>query len=434
MADATKQFKLTELHKQELVAIFLEKHAKDPYLVCLHSNEYTADPWQRYEVLLCCGARRTFKYDINFSWIALKNFLQQNAGSWIFGHIAYEALSEIEEVGPELPLFIDLPKIEFFVPEVVFSIANGLLTIEQNFIGYDYLSVIFSTKLLRSLHPTMRPGQVNGTDRELYLRHINELQRQIREGNIYEINYCHSTRMRDLKLKPVRTWQALNAYSRAPFSALYRTGAFALCCASPERFVARRGDELICQPIKGTNRRLADPAENARQMDLLRDSEKERAENIMIVDLMRNDLGRICQPGSIRVPELCGVYPFAHVNQMISTVTGQVTPNTSVVEVMQALFPPGSMTGAPKVSAMQWITATESHQRGLYSGTVGYIRPDGDFDFNVVIRAIQMDTRNGNASVWAGGAITSLSDPEAEYEESLLKMESLLSFFNLTGK
>ncbi|HRG44374.1 MAG TPA: chorismate-binding protein, partial [Saprospiraceae bacterium] len=196
---------------------------------------------------------------------------------------------------------------------------------------------------------------------------------------------------------------------------------------SPERFVARRNTKLITQPIKGTNRRLADTEANIQQQHLLRESQKERSENVMIVDLMRNDLAKICLPSSVLVDELFGVYAFRHVNQMISTISGKTEKPINIVTAMDALFPMGSMTGAPKVSALQLIDRYESFTRGLYSGTVGYIDPSGDWDFNVVIRSLVYDMTTQRASISAGGAITALSDPVGEYEESILKMESILT-------
>lgn len=428
-----RQFKLIKSQREAFILRFLRRHEADSHVVCLHSNDYNADPWHHYDVLLCCGTSKTFSYQSDFSWLELTQFLKQNKGSWIFGHLAYEALRLNEQVNTDLPEFVPVPLLEFFVPEIVLSIKGETMILEQQTIDYD-ISALFEMQdeIPKKNQSAIRPQKISSMEREDYLRHIQALQAQIHLGTFYEINYCHSMRMEGMQVNPFEIWLDLNAHSQAPFSAYYRNHSFSLCCASPERFVARRDNKIICQPIKGTNRRLADNEANIQQMQFLSQSEKERAENIMIVDLMRNDLGRICKSGTIVVEELCEVYPFAHVNQMISTISGNINADTCLTDVMQALFPPGSMTGAPKVSAMDWITLTETHRRGLYSGTLGYIDPQGDFDFNVVIRSIQMDTSLEIASVSAGGAITSLSDPTAEYEESLLKMESLLKYFNLT--
>jgi len=406
---------------------FLHFASDEERVICLHSNEYEQDPYSAVETLLAMGTEAVFDLTHGAGEMAaLQSFLDVYKSDWVFGHVNYEALSLIEPVETRLPEIISTPLISFFVPRIVIEIAQGSLIVHKSDRPEpELLSAIHSLEILAGTNAS-RPILRNKITQEKYLEAILELQQQIKAGNFYEINFCHFIQMEQVEIEPIELFHRLNKSSRAPYSAYYRWGATHLCCASPERFMARREDKLICQPIKGTNRRLKDDQENEKQQSLLYDSEKERAENVMIVDLIRNDLSRVCQPGSVKVEELFGIYAFTHVNQMISTISGQLRAQMNFTDVLQALFPPGSMTGAPKVSAMQWIERTESFSRGLYSGTVGYIRPGGDWDFNIIIRAIQLDTAQRTASLAAGGAITFLSEPQAEYEESLLKMESLL--------
>ena len=254
-----------------------------------------------------------------------------------------------------------------------------------------------------------------------YLSTVARIREHIIEGDLYEMNLCQEFYATPVQIDPLAVYERLSALAQAPASAWFRLADKYLMCASPERFIQKQGDKLISQPIKGTRRRSVDPLEDAAIQQDLYHSIKDRAENVMIVDLVRNDLARHCQPGSVRVEELFGIYTFNTVHQMISTVSGRLRPEAHPMEALRDAFPMGSMTGAPKVMAMQLIERYERTRRGLYSGSVGYIDPAGDFDFNVVIRSIQYNAGQQYLSVSAGGAIVYDSDPEQEYEECLLK-------------
>jgi len=217
-------------------------------------------------------------------------------------------------------------------------------------------------------------------------------------------------------------FEKMASRTQAPFSAYLKLNQHELLCTSPERYFSKRGQRILSQPIKGTNRRVSN---NQAAMASLKESEKERAENVMIVDLVRNDLSRVATKGSVQVSELYGTYAFKNVNQLISTVEANITPNTGFWKLFGATFPMGSMTGAPKVSAMQLAEQYEKTAREIYSGTVGYTTPEGDADFNVVIRSVAINRNTGVATTHVGGAITILSDPQQEYEECLLKAESI---------
>jgi para-aminobenzoate synthetase component 1 len=269
-----------------------------------------------------------------------------------------------------------------------------------------------------ALQPTMT--------RYAYKEALNEIQDHLQRGDIYEVNYCQEFIGHVDIEKPFSQWLKLLQNTSAPFAAYMQHEEWVLICASPERFLQRKGQKLISQPIKGTiKRNLENDADDKLQLETLQNSSKDKSENVMVVDLVRNDLSRICKQGSVEVSELFGIYSYPQVHQMISTITGKINDNTSFSEILEATFPMGSMTGAPKKSVMETIDLLEPTKRGLYSGTVGYINPAGDFDFNVVIRSIFYNSQNGKANYQVGGGITIYSDPEKEYEECLLKAAAI---------
>lgn len=257
--------------------------------------------------------------------------------------------------------------------------------------------------------------------KEEYIHTIQRLKEHLQYGDVYEITFCMDFFAENVFVDPFSLYVRLTEASPMPFSGFLKLGHRYLVCASPERFLAKRGRRVISQPIKGTAPHTGNGALDAQTRHRLLHSEKERSENIMIVDLVRNDLSRIAAPGSVRVDELCGLYTFPKVYQLVSTVSCEVKPGNTTADVLRATFPPGSMTGAPKIRAMQLIERYEQAKRGLFSGSVGYLLPDGDFDLNVVIRSIFYNAHTGYLNFRVGGAITLLSDPEAEYEECLLK-------------
>jgi para-aminobenzoate synthetase component 1 len=262
--------------------------------------------------------------------------------------------------------------------------------------------------------------------REDYLSTVTALQRHILRGDCYEINFCQEFYAHPNHFDPFAAWQALSQASPNPFSVFYRLNDRYLLCASPERFLKKENNELVAQPIKGTAARiLHDPIADLGQGQALYRSAKDRAENVMVVDLVRNDLSRVCRPGSVSVSELFGIYAFPQVYQMISTVRGELLPGLHWTDAIAANFPMGSMTGAPKNRVVQLIDQYESSRRGLFSGAVGYVDPAGDFDFNVVIRSLLYNEERRYLSYQVGSGITFYSDPAAEYEECLLKAQGI---------
>jgi para-aminobenzoate synthetase component 1 len=249
------------------------------------------------------------------------------------------------------------------------------------------------------------------------------LQQHIHRGDIYEVNFCQEF-YATVKFSPEQAYLKLQKYSPAPYSCILKLNKNYLLAASPERFLKKTGKKIISQPIKGTSERNSNPKKDTLLKESLRTSPKERSENIMIVDLVRNDLSRIAEPGSVNVDELCGVYSFEHVHQMISSISATLTTD-SINQIIRATFPMGSMTGAPKLNALKLAEDFEPVKRGIYSGAVGYITPEKDFDFNVVIRCIQYNVENMYLSYMVGGAITSLSIAEDEYKECLIKARAM---------
>ncbi|MBP8192996.1 MAG: anthranilate synthase component I family protein, partial [Chitinophagales bacterium] len=253
-----------------------------------------------------------------------------------------------------------------------------------------------------------------------------KIKTHIQLGDIYELNFCQEFYAGDALIDTVRVFQKLNQLSKAPFTSFFKNEGNYLMCASPERFLKRQNNTLISQPIKGTRKRIQDKKQDNLLKQQLFFDEKERSENVMIVDLVRNDFSRIALKNSVEVEELFGIYSFEQVHQMISTVTCTIPQDLSFSEIIKAVFPMGSMTGAPKIAAMELIEQYEPTKRGLFSGAVGYMTPKGNFDFNVVIRSILYNEQNQYVSIQAGSAITIDCDAEKEYEECLLKAKAML--------
>jgi para-aminobenzoate synthetase component 1 len=271
-----------------------------------------------------------------------------------------------------------------------------------------------------------KPGKVSkAVSKQDYLRHVNELKEHIQQGDIYEINYCIPFIYEDISLDPFVLYNRLNSISQAPFSSLSKFEDVYIISSSPERFLKKTGDKLITQPIKGTAKRSSDENEDGILKSDLLQSLKERTENIMIVDVARNDLSRIAARGSVHVERLYDIQSYRQVHQMVSTISCTVKKETNYNDIIRATFPMASMTGAPKIRAMQLIDDAEELTRGFYSGALGYIEENGDFDSSVLIRSIFCNSKNRTACFWVGSAITSLSDPEKEYEECMLKARAM---------
>ena len=349
---------------------------------------------------------------------------QQQAGSAPrLGFLTYDIKNEIEDLHSRNASGLAWPALHFFAPQTWLIWRPDSVELHGQTAGV--LEAILATET-PDLPPPAVPAFVPRMPKADYMQAVEAVREDILNGEVYELNLCQEFYAEGVQLDPVDVFLRLNAASPAPFAGFFRHHGHYLICASPERFLSRRAATIVSQPIKGTIRRGATPAEDEQQRQTLLYDEKERAENLMIVDLVRNDLARVAETGTVQVPELFSLYPFRHVWQMISTVQAQLRPSVDLVDLLRATFPMGSMTGAPKIRAMQLIEHYEHTRRGLYSGSIGYAWPNGNFEFNVVIRSLQYRPDTGYLSFQVGSAITHDSVPAREYEECLLKARAIL--------
>jgi para-aminobenzoate synthetase component 1 len=339
------------------------------------------------------------------------------------GFVTYDIKNELEALSSQHPSGLAWPALHFFQPETWLRWQADTLEIHGHAAGV--LAAILATEILAIAPAVVYPLRPR-MPRTEYLEAVEKVREDILNGEVYELNLCQEFYAESVALDPVAVFWRLNETSPAPYAGFLRHHDQYLLCASPECFLTKQEDIITSQPIKGTRRRGATPAEDEAQRLALLHDEKERAENLMIVDLVRNDLARVAQPGTVRVPELFGTYGFRHVWQLISTVAADLKPDVDLADILRATFPMGSMTGAPKIRAMQLIEHYERSRRGLYSGSFGYVLPSGDFEFNVVIRSLQYRADTGYLSLQVGSAITYDSVPTQEYQECLLKAQGVL--------
>jgi len=385
---------------------------------------YVRFPREDCDALLAEGIEDYFVVDTGATvdWEALNTWLTAQR-DWVFGWVGYDVRRSVERFATEHITPSTFPQLLLVRPKNLFKLKGDSIEVVKGEWSSELDCWLDMAPLGASDGIELKPL----VTREDYDQQFASLMHEIAVGNVYELNYClpfeAHTRLND----PIATWKKIYARTQAPFATFARFNQFHVLCASPERYLKRLGNEVVSQPIKGTVRRGSTPLEDEQlKLELVR-SKKERAENVMIVDLVRNDLSRCAIRGSVQVEELFGVHSFKTVHHLVSTIRCTVQEDTSWVDLIRATFPMGSMTGAPKVSAMNLISSHESTERGIYSGSIGYIEPNGDFDFNVVIRSLQYDEASAHVSCHVGGAITALCNAEAEYNECLLKVEAVLS-------
>ena len=366
-----------------------------------------------FELVAAIGATQVYT-----SWSSFEQATTQ--GKWLFGVLGYDVKNHFETLSSANNIVIDTPELLFFEPQILLAIdKNQQVSVLKGDLSLDFFDAVV-VKNKRDISPVYSP-----ISRSDYIQKIEEIQELIRGGEVYELNYCVPYSHSFNAFQPVLFHLDLLQKSPVPMGAYLRANQLYLCGASMERFLMKRGDTLVSQPIKGTIKKGQTPEEDVALITQLKNSEKDRAENVMIVDLVRNDLNRVCKSGTVKVKELFGIYSYLQVHQMISTVEGEVLPEVSISDILKATFPMGSMTGAPKIAAMKYIEGIENFKRGWYSGALGYIAPDGDFDFNVVIRSVLCDTNNKVLNYNAGGAITIDSIAEQEWMEVQLKTKAI---------
>ena len=391
----------------------------------LDNHQYKS-AYNSAECLVGVGAVKTFFPTENYQEL-LRSFVNET-NDWLFGHVCYDYKNVlIPSMRSKNENNIGFESIYFFQPEIVLILRNDELEIQS--LTSHPKNIYKEIKLIgfQSEHTSYPQLSIKSKiSQKEYLTSINKLKQHILRGDCYEINFCQEFFAEDAFINPLSIYKQLTAVSPNPFSCYYKLEDKYLLCASPERYIKKTGNKLISQPIKGTfKRNTNDAAQDESLRKQLRNSAKDLAENVMVVDLVRNDFSKICKEATVEVTELFGIYTFPQIHQMISTIVGEVKDGVDFADILEATFPMGSMTGAPKRSVMQLIDLYEQSNRGLYSGAVGYISPDKDFDFNVVIRSILYNSANKYLSYQVGGGITHYSDPLAEYEECLLKAASI---------
>lgn len=399
-------------------------------IVWLDSNQYDHS-YAEYQAILAVDAFTALKTDSNGAFHALEEY-QTLANDWLFGYLTYDLKNDVEALASDNFDELEFPELYFFQPKKLFLFKDQTVEIQylkmvdeemetdwNTILSTELINVPFHDKNDYSFKVHMR------TSKDAYFEKVRKMMWHIQRGDIYEANFCQEFYAEDAVIDPVNSYFHLNEISEPPFAAFLKIQDHYALSASPERYIKKKGDILLSQPIKGTSKRMLDTVEDDKIKEKLYNDPKERSENIMITDLVRNDLSRVASKGSVVVEELCGVYTFKQVHQLITTVHCKVDHRFSNMDIIKNTFPMGSMTGAPKISAMKIIEQLEDVKRGLFSGSIGYFTPQGDFDFNVIIRSILYNANKKYVSYSVGGAITSRSILENEYEECLLKAKAM---------
>lgn len=388
-----------------------------------HNNKYSS-----YDAVLAVDAFTSLKTDYYDAFERLSEY-QSTTKDWVFGYLTYDLKNTTEKLKSENFDGLNFPELYFFQPKKLFLIKDNQVEIK-------YLNMVDDevSDDLREIQQgnTLTTHQSNDSikiklriHRDEYLGKVETMLAHIQRGDIYEANFCQEFYAEDSEINPVETFKKLNQISKPPFATFLKVEDRFLLSASPERYLKKSENSVISQPIKGTAKRSENKIKDLELAEKLSKDQKERSENIMIVDLVRNDLSHTAKKGTVKVEELCNVYSFLQVHQMISTISSKVSEDVKPVDILKTTFPMGSMTGAPKISALKIIEDLEETKRGLYSGSVGYFTPEGDFDFNVVIRSILYNASKKYVSYSVGSAITAKSNPQNEYEECLVKAKAM---------
>ena len=407
--------------------VLLDFFKQETNLLLLDGNSQNGDS---FDWAIAAGTADEISVGEENAFAQLQEFYNRHK-DWVFGSLSYDLKNGLEQLESNHPDGIEAPGLHFFLPNYLFVCKDNRLLIyhhqSQEQFDLEVLSSKYNSSAIGFVG-TLKP-KVCKSD---YVANVSSIKEHIQRGDIYEMNYCQEFYAEKVGLNPLEVFRRLNGASNAPFSCYFKYGDRYLISASPERYIKKEGKRIFSQPIKGTKKRGLNSEEDEQLKKSLYEDEKERSENVMIVDLVRNDLSKISAKNTVVVDELFGMYTFDQVHHMISTISCELDEGKTIKDVLEATFPMGSMTGAPKINAMKLIEKFEKTKRGLYSGAVGYISPEGNFDFNVVIRSIQYHSLNRYLSFMVGSAITIGSDPELEYEECIIKVKAL--FEVLEGK
>ena len=391
----------------------------------IESNENQL--YKSYDLVVAVEAFTSIQTDYEKAFEDLYQY-QSKANDWLFGYLSYDLKNDVEHLKSQNFDGLHFPDLYFFQPKKIFLLKGNTIEIQylnmcDDEVESDFENILSTKIIVQSIKTDVEVQQ--RISKENYLKKVEKMLAHIHRGDMYEANFCMEFYAENATIDPVEMYQKLNQISSSPFAVYFKNNQQYLLSASPERYLKKENEKVISQPIKGTAKRNLDVELDEQNKVELQNNPKERSENIMIVDLVRNDLSHTATKGSVQVEELCEIYTFKQVHQMISTIISNVEHTTSPIEILRTTFPMGSMTGAPKISAMQIIEELEETKRGLYSGAVGYFTPTGNFDFNVVIRSILYNSENNYLSFSVGSAITSEALPENEYEECLLKAKAM---------
>ncbi len=390
--------------------------------------------YHTYETIAGVGFIDFLEPSRNAAFSLLKELVSKKK-DWLFGYLSYDLKNEIENLTSENFDGIEFHEMNFFQPRLVFIIKGNLAEIhyfEGHYSGSDIdllIDTIENTEIRVSAHDHMINIKPRINIQE-YISIVNEIKKHIVRGDIYEINFCQEYFCDNINLDPLFVYSRLKRISPAPFSCFLKLHDKFLISASPERFLKKIGSKIISQPMKGTIGRGSSVQSDKYLKSKLKLDPKEISENVMIVDLVRNDLSRTAEKESVKVEELCGIYTFEQVHQMVSTISARLDTDNDMIDAIKNSFPMGSMTGAPKIKAMELIEKYERTKRGIYSGAAGYFTPENDFDFNVVIRSISYNSARQYLSYMVGSAITAGSVPKNEYKECLLKAKAINEALN----
>lgn len=387
-------------------------------------------PGHQFDCVIGIGKRSSLSFKNRVDFYQIDHYHQQTK-DWLFSYISYDVKNSIENLTSENSDGLHFPHLTLIQPQKVLCLKDKTLYfhyLDRDLENIDDdLNAILQQQISEATLPQFEFKE--RMSRGMYLENASHLMAHIQRGDIYEINFCQEFYAENVKFDCLQAYKNLREISKAPFSVFAKYNSHYIISASPERYLSKTKTELISQPIKGTAKRDSDFEKDKALKIKLQNDPKERAENIMIVDLVRNDLSKIAKKSSVVVDELCEIYSFEQVHQMISTLRCSVDKDIRLSDILKASFPMGSMTGAPKYKTMQLAEKYENTKRGLYSGSVGYITPEFDFDFNVIIRSLLYNADTHYLSYMAGSALTAQSDVEKEYEECELKGKAMKQIF-----
>ncbi len=407
----------------ELFKVQMLNWANQFSICCFMDSHHYEDAYHTYDCLLATETLQVFNHEKN-NFDQLDAFYN-NCNDWIFGHLNYDLKNEIENLESNHKNKISFPDIFLFQPKTVITLNGNTVEV----FTYNSPDLIFNdincVQIVEHDMPTSIKEIKAAISKNEYIETIEKLKAHILHGDCYEINFCQEFFIKNVEINALQIFSKLLEISPSPFSCYYKLYDNYLLCASPERYLSKHKQKIVEQPIKGTSARNINDDADAFNKHELYYNPKERSENVMVVDLVRNDLSKICEQGSVITDELFGIYTFPQVHQMISTISGTLKEGINFSEIIKATFPMGSMTGAPKYRVMQLIEQYEKTRRGLFSGSVGYITPQKDFDFNVVIRSIFYNQTKKYLNYLVGSAITIYADEEKEYDECMVKVAAI---------